>query len=470
MIKDDNYIFPGEPLCLSALVAEFFMPQRRKGTKYYKRKIRKLLNILFIPIYFCFSQTISAYSQPDSLYKYLEIAAKNNPTVLQKFSEYQAALQKIPQAGSLPDPELSAGVFLSPMELADGKQVADIRLMQMFPWFGVLKNAKDEMSLMAKARFELFHDTKLQLIYDVRRTWYELYKIQKDISISEKNIDILKIIERLALAKLKSATLEGSGSSGLTDIYRIQIEAGDLVNNIELLKNQRNTIIAQFNTYLNRPVNSPVFTCENIEADSLKFSLMAVSDSILANNPMLEMFDYEKQSIESRKKMITRMSFPMVGLGLNYSLVSKTQFPVGSPSMNGMDMIMPMVVFTLPVYRKKYNAMQNEAELMKTATSQNYQSASNSLQVEFYQAVQLYRDAQRRIKLYNNQYQLASKSFDIMLKNFSVSNSALTDVLRTRQLTLDYELKQVQAAADLNTAVAWLKRLGNLGTDGNEWK
>ncbi len=451
---------------------------------------------------------------PDSLIKYLEIAAKNNPAVLQKFSEYQAALQKVPQVGSLADPELSVGVFLSPMELVNGKQVADIRLMQMFPWFGVLKNAKDEMSLMAKAKFEHFRDAKLQVFYDIQRNWYELYKIQKDISISEKNIEILKIIERLALVKFKAAPSEGSGTSssnpvissgsaqnnsagssgmqtmstgqsnsgsvgsnkpsssmqsgsigsssgnsGLTDIYRIQIETGDLENNISLLKNQRKTIMAQFNTYLNRTVTSPVFTYENIAVDSLELSLIAVSDSMLTNNPMLGMLDYEKQSIEARKKMVTRMGYPMVGLGLNYSLISKSSTAMGAPDMNGRDMIMPMLTVTLPVYRKKYNAMIRETELLKTATSQNYQSTANSLQAEYYQAVQLYQDAQRRIKLYDNQYQLASKSLDLMLKSFSVSNSALTDVLRIRQQTLDYELKQVEAVADFNTAVAWLKRL-----------
>jgi outer membrane protein TolC len=451
---------------------------------------------------------------PDSLIRYLEIASKNNPAVLQKFNEYEAALQKIPQVGSLSDPELSLGVFLSPMELVNGNQVADIRLMQMFPWFGVIKNAKDEMSLMAKAKFELLRDAKLQVYYDVQRNWYELYKIQKDISISEKNIEILKIIERLALVKFKAAPSNGSGSassspvvspgsvqnsstgssgmqtmgtgqsapgstalnqssssmqtggmgssasnSGLTDIYRIQIETGDLENNISLLKNQRNTVMAQFNTYLNRGVTTPVFTYENIAVDSLELSLMAVSDSMLANNPMLGMLDYEKQSIESRKKMVTRMGYPMVGLGLNYSLIRKSATAMGAPDMNGKDMVMPMVTVTLPIYRKKYNAMIREADFMEKATSENYQAAANSLQAEYYQAVQLYQDAQRRIKLYDNQYQLASKSLDLMLKSFSVSSSALTDVLRIRQQTLDYEVKQVEAVADFNTAIAWLKRL-----------
>ena len=150
---------------------------------------------------------------PDSLLQYLEIAAKNNPAVLQKFTEYQIALQKVPQVGSLSDPELSLGVFLKPMEVVNGNQVADIRLMQMFPWFGVLKNAKDEMSLMANAKFELFRDAKLQVFYDVQKTWYQLYKIRKDISISEKNIEILKTIERLALVRFKAAPSGGAGTT-----------------------------------------------------------------------------------------------------------------------------------------------------------------------------------------------------------------------------------------------------------------
>jgi outer membrane protein TolC len=457
---------------------------------------------------------VSSQQYPDSLLQYLEIAAKNNPAVRQKFNEYQASLQKIPQVGSLSDPELSIGVFLSPMELLDGNQVSDIRLMQMFPWFGVLKSAKDEMSLMANAKFELFRDAKLKVFYDVQRTWYELYKVQKDISISEKNIEILKIIERLALVRFKATPSEGTGTtssnpgissgsvqsnstgssgmqsmgvnqansgstisnqasssmqtssmgssagtSGLADVYRIQIEAGELENNIAFLNNQKNSIIARFNSYLNRPVASPVFTSETLKQDSLGFSLIMVSDSMLANNPMLGMLEYEKQSVEARKNMVTHMGYPMVGLGVNYSIIGITKNGMGTPSMNGKDMIMPMVTVTLPIYRKKYNAMKNEADLLKEAASQNFQSTVNSLQAEYYQAVQLYQDATRRVNLYNKQYELASRSLNLMLESFATSASGLTDVLRIRQQTLDYELKHVEAVADVNTAIAWLKRL-----------
>jgi outer membrane protein TolC len=248
-----------------------------------------------------------------------------------------------------------------------------------------------------------------------------------------------------------------SGSQGLAELYRIQMERGELENNIALLKNHEQTVIALFNSYLNRPPLASVFTSEVLAADSLGLSLIAVSDSMLTKNPMLGMLEFEKQSIESRKKMVTAMGYPMVGLGLNYSLISKNA--MSASSMNGKDMVMPMVTVTLPVYRKKYNAMVKEADLLKTATSLNYQATANSLQTEYYQAVQLYQDAQRRVKLYENQYQLASKSLDLVIKSFSTSSSGLTDVLRVQQQTLDYELKQVEAIADFNTAIALLNRL-----------
>ncbi|HWS01358.1 MAG TPA: TolC family protein [Prolixibacteraceae bacterium] len=450
---------------------------------------------------------LSAYSQTDSLNYYLETATRNNPAVLQKFAEYQASLQKVPQVGSLPDPELSAGIFLSPMELVGGNQLADIRLMQMFPWFGVLKNAKDEMSLMAKAKFELFRDTKLQVCFDLQQTWYELHKNQSAIHSSEKNLEILQSLERISLVRFKSgsagssglspagaamnqgtsqnasqgssgmqqmggnaptgsatpasqssAPMQGpSGGSGLADLYRIQMETGELENNIALLKNQQKTLISRFNNLMNRPVQMPVTLPDTLKPDVLDIPVQAVSDSMLVNNPMLGMLNYEKESLDARKQMVTRMGYPMVGLGINYSLINKN--PMSSSTMNGKDMIMPMVTLTLPIYRKKYNAMQAETDLLKTAVSHGIQATTSALRNEYAEAVQNYQDGARRMELYIRQYELASHSLNILIKSFSSSGAGLSDLLRVRQQTLDYGLKQVDAIADFNTAIAKLRRL-----------
>lgn len=482
--------------------------------KYGKMRIKIHKNILPVIILFC-SITFSSGQQPaDSLLHYLGLAARNNPEVLSKYYEYQAALQKIPQAGGLPDPELSMGLFLSPMELLSGNQVADVRFMQMFPWFGVLKNAKDEMSLMAKAKYESFRDAKEQVFFDVRKTWYEMLKNNISTRIAEKNLEILKIIERLSISKFRASSVSGtegseiSGSdemsagmdrinvsgasgmkgmsgnsgisqpstsgmqkssmpgsamgsmqvvSGLADLYRIQIEIGEITNNIALLKSRHKTLTARFNSYLNRQAASPVALPDTILKDSLPVPLTVHADSLLMKNPMLEMLLYEKQSLEARKKMIIGMGYPMAGVGLNYSVISNSEMSVSE--MNGKDMIMPMISVTLPVYRKKYRAMKAETELMQSATGYEYNNTANMLQAEYYEALQMYYDAGRRMNLYSEQSTLAEKSLNIMIKSYSAAGDELTDLLKINQQLLDYQLRLVEAIADYNTAIAWLNRL-----------
>lgn len=449
--------------------------------------------------------------QSDSLQNYLKIAIKNNPTVMQRYNEYQAALEKVPQVGSLPDPQLELGVFLSPMELIGGNQVADIKLMQMFPWFGVIKNAKDEMSLMAKAKYETFRDAKLQVCYDAQRTWFDLYKIRQNIRISQENVDLLKTIERLTLVKFRSGSLSSgstasagggmsggstsasstgssgmnsmgggsssptvsrseastgsssmgssSGATSLSDVYQIQIETGNLEDNIATLGNEELVVMARFNSQLNRPQKTSVYVPDLLPVEPLDIAYLSVSDSMFTRNPMLGMLQYEQQSLEARVRMQKQMGLPMVGLGVNYSVIAKS--PMSTSSMNGQDMIMPMLTVTLPIYRKKYNAQQAETKFMKKATEQNYQATANALQTEYYEAMQLYNDAQRRMKLYDSQSLLAKKTLDIMIKTFSSSASGLTDILRIRQQLFSYELKQVEATTDFNKAEVWVKRLTN---------
>ena len=476
--------------------------------RYLLQKGKERGQVIFMVclLFFCFSRMESVRAQSDSLAFYLETALRNNPTVLQRYSEYQAALQKVPQVGSLPDPQLEMGIYLSPMEQITGNRVADFKLMQMFPWFGVIKNAKDEMSLMAKAKFETFRDAKLQVGYDVQRVWLDIYRVRHSIQLSEQNLDLLKTIERLAVAKYRSGSSGGSSSksistgmssgnapaaapsgmnamggasnnapsrsssspsmggasnaSGLADVYQLQIEQGDVENNLVSLKNEEQALAVRFNNLLNVSRKTAIQTPDSLSVEPLDIAYLTVNNSMFTQNPMLGMLAYEQQSLDSRSKMQRAMGLPMVGLGVNYSVLSKsTNSMTAISSMNGQDMIMPMVTVTLPIYRKKYKAMQAETNYQKTATKQNYEATVNALQTDYAEALQSYSDAQRRMKLYETQSQLSKKTLDIQIKTFSASGSGLSDILRIRQQLLNYELKQLEAVTDFNKAIAWIKRL-----------
>ena len=448
----------------------------------------------------------------DSLSYYLEHAALNNPGVKAKYLEYSAALEKVPQASSLPDPELQFGYFIKPMQLLMGNQVADIRLMQMFPWFGVLKAAKDEASKMAVSKFESFRDAKDELYFNVKSSYYKVYRTIYEIGIAKKNIDILKSLEQIVLVRFStggggfssggsnqistgsnsssqgssgmsgSSTINqsivsvsgsaaankpamasssngmgsymgGSGKNDMVNLLRVQIEIHEFENRIALLQDQLTTDKVSFNRYLNRVPSSEVFTGDSLTEVPVPSDILTLADS-LVNHPMVKMFEAESEANAAKLAMVTRMGYPMVGLGLNYSIVQKRDGV--PPMMNGNDMIMPMISMTLPIYRKKYKAMRHEAEFMRDAATVSAENVTNNLRVNFQETMQNLNDAGRRVKLYTEQTLLANKSVQLLITSFSANGTDFEEVLRMEQQLLDYQFKKVEAVVDKNTAISRL--------------
>ena len=147
----------------------------------------------------------------DSLSHYLKIAASNNPGVKADFMVYKASLQKIPQAGAYQDPELEMGFFLEPMDIIGGKQVAEFKLMQMFPWFGTKKAAQTEATHMAKMSFEKFRETRDNLYLEIYTQWFILCSLQQKLMNNRDNKALLTQLEQLALRQLSSPSA-GSGA------------------------------------------------------------------------------------------------------------------------------------------------------------------------------------------------------------------------------------------------------------------
>ena len=438
-----------------------------------------------IKFYILLILTLTMYlsgNAQDSLAYYLEQAALNNPGIKAKYLEYSAALEKVPQAGSLPDPELQFGYFLKPMELMSGYQVADIRFMQMFPWFGLLKNAKDEASQMALAKFESFRDSKAQLYFDVKSSYYKVYRTLKEISIAKKNLDILHSLEQLALIKFSSGssssstgnnsskkssinsspsdnqvkmggTMAGNGNIDMVNLLRVQIEINELENRIALLHDQVATDKVSFNRFLNRAPSYIVFTGDSLIEAPIPNDIITRADSI-TNHPMVKMYRAESEASAAKLKMVTRMGYPMLGLGVNYSVIQK--FPGVTSAMNGKDMIMPMLSLTLPIYRKKQKAMRNEAELMRESATASAENVTNDLQVNFQETIQNLNDADRRVKLFTSQTILADKTLQLLITSFSTGGTDFAEVLRMEQQLLDYQFKKVEAVVDKNTSIARL--------------
>jgi outer membrane protein TolC len=455
--------------------------------------------------------SINSYTQ-DSLSVYLELSAKNNPDLKVAFNQYLASLEKIPQVGTLPDPQASFGFFLKPMAIVAGNQVGNIQVMQMFPWFGTLKLAKDEATEMAKAKYEVFNAAKADLFYQVKSNWYALMKIDREITLVNENLELLESLEKLVLVKFQSpetggnsagstnsgamnstsggninasgsgmrgmnstqtgtasaagnmpATTMSSGmgnkATGLQDVLRVKMEILDQQNKLAILSDQRKTAEITFNSLLNRDQQISVIINDSLDIQPLPAEKLAIADSILSNNPMLAMLESEVSSYEAMEQKAKKMGLPMVGIGLNYMINQKREG--NTFMMNGNDMVMPMFTFSIPIYRKKYDAMQKEAQLMQEAGKQQAIGLKNNLQVQYRSFVQNLDDAERRVILYNQQEELARKTLDLLLAGFATTGTDYEEVLRMQYKVLDYGFKRIEAITDYNTSVAMAEKLMN---------
>lgn len=472
---------------------------------------------LIILLMTAYSVTFSAQER-DSLNHYLKVAAENNPKVKADFLAYKASLEKIPQAAAYEDPELEIGVYIEPMDIIGGRQVADFTLMQMFPWFGTRKAAKTEASHMAKMAFEQFRETRDMLYLEVYIQWYQLSRLQQQLINNQENKKLLLQLEDLAIKRFASPTAgtstsssstrassntttkttgsimgssmggmsggteaqqptamtsKGSGSgmsgmssemggssSGMSDVLRIQLEIVELDDNIESLESEIKSEKAKFNSLLNRPADYVVHI--PLEFVQTKFILdEATAMATIENqNPMLGMLTEEGLAYKAKAEMDKKMSYPMFGIGLQYMLNKKTNDPMfAMGSMNGKDMIMPMVSISIPIYRSKYKAQQRESKFWRQVSEGKHANTLNELQSELYKTKHLLNDASRKIALYKKQENLAKTTYNLIVQEFVSGKSDLTNVIQVQRQLLDYQLKEAEAIANYNTMAASMQKL-----------
>ena len=131
----------------------------------------------------------------------------------------------------------------------------------------------------------------------------------------------------------------------------------------------------------------------------------------------------------------------------------------GHNSMNGMDMVMPMVSISLPIYRNKYKAKQRESRLMWKSAQEKYNNTLNTLQSDLLKFKHQLEDAERKIALYQKQKNLALTAYQLIIQEFVTSKSDLTNVIEVQRQLLDYRIKEAEAIADYNIKVAEINSL-----------
>lgn len=387
-----------------------------------------------------FSQTIDDY---------FKIASENNPELKAKHKEFEAALQRVSQVNTLPDPTFSFGYFISPVETRLGPQQVRFSLTQLFPWFGALKAQGDAAALMAEAKFQLFMDARNKLYFKVAAAFYPLYELNDWIKIEAENIRILESYKTITTKKFEN------GNGSMVDVLRVDIMLKDAQTNLNILKAKEKPLTTIFNKLLNRPENEQIVMASSLKAENLPENFR--KDSLLAANPTLKALDLKLEASKATELASQKQGLPKFGIGLDYVMVGKRS-DVTMPD-NGKDVIMPMITMTIPIFRGKYNASVKEAQLMQESYAYQKEEMTNSLLSNYEMAWFEIQQQQQLLELYEQQIQTTQQSLNLLFTSYGNSGKEFEEVLRMQQQLLKYQKMRATALTQYQIAVAKINYL-----------
>ena len=410
----------------------------------------KILYFLCIGLFACYG---SAYAtgidnKEDSLAVYIAEAIRNNPGLKSEYQAYQAQMANAQGAGVLSDPQLSVGLFPQAMHHVNGKQLATITIMQMFPWFGTLKAGREQMEYKAQEAYQKFREKSLSTAFNVEKQWYSILATQEKVKAVKRKRALLNDIKKVAIYLYKNYT--AGRDTKMSDQLRLDAEEERLKEQTESLETQLTLQKQQFNITMHRQPNAALSL-----PDSIPLRQMPTFNwtEIERNNPKLAQYSAIQKAFKSQEEQARAKGMPMIGVGLQYMLNGKVDMPM-MPNMNGKDMVMPMVSVTIPIYRKKITSAIHSAQLMERSAAYNYQSQLDALQSTYLSIEQRADDIKRKLKLYESEVSLLNRTLELMQKEYATGAASLTDILQTTRESIDYDLLKAEANAQYNTITA----------------
>ena len=410
----------------------------------------KILYFLCIGLFTCYG---SAYAtgkdhKEDSLAVYIAEAIRNNPGLKSEYQAYQAQMANAQGAGVLSDPQLSVGLFPQAMHHVNGKQLATITIMQMFPWFGTLKAGREQMEYKAQEAYQKFREKSLSTAFNVEKQWYSILATQEKVKAVKQKRALLNDIKKVAIYLYKNYT--AGRDTKMSDQLRLDAEEERLKEQTESLETQLTLQKQQFNITLHRQPNAALSL-----PDSITLRQMPTFNwtEIERNNPKLAQYSAIQKAFKSQEEQTRAKGMPMIGVGLQYMRNGKVDMPM-MPNMNGKDMVMPMVSVTIPIYRKKITSAIHSAQLMERSAAYNYQSQLDALQSTYLSIEQRADDIKRKLKLYESEVSLLNRTLELMQKEYATGAASLTDILQTTRESIDYDLLKAEANAQYNTITA----------------
>ncbi len=389
-----------------------------------------------------------AYAQ--SLDSLIQEAYTNNIELQVFQKQYEAKLQLAPQIAPRPDPEAGIGVFPLPVATRLGAQVSRLSATQMFPQKGMVNAKKALADAKTQPILEQINARKLDLAYQVKMAWLQVYELDKSREIVQRNIRFLKSLEALVLVKVET------NKANPADVLQVQLKIQALENQLLILEKQREKPLADLKRVLNRTETGDISITDSLRISVLMYQKDSLLADIQANHPMMKMYELQQEVSKKAIEVNALKDQPTFGVGLDYiTVIGRND---ANPTGNGRDIVQLRGMVKIPLYKGQYEAKKQEELIKIQALELQKENTADQFMAIIEKAYVDYEVAKLQLDLYQKQVKTTKAAIDILTGAYSVDGRKFEELLRLEKELIDYDLMILKAIVKSHQARITIER------------
>jgi len=374
---------------------------------------------------------------------YVRYALYHSPEVEAAYQRWRAAAERLPQVSALPDPR-------SNLRYSFMDDEATVGLMQSFPWPGTLSSREDAAASAAMAAWRDFEAVRLTVSEKVLISLHELAYVDAAIRITGENLELIQSFEEVVRSRYRV----GAGTH--PELIRVQVELGQMEDQLAELRAMRPVYAAELNAVLNRASSAEIRPVGQLPSLRVSGDVASVIAMAQQTHPTLLALDERTEEQRKLAEVARKEGLPEFSVGMDYmfyegEVINRTG--AGDPVMVTMGM-------SIPLWREKYDAGVREALARRLAVSYERSNEANRLSASIHRAWFEHTDADRRVRLFEQSLiPKAQESLRASLAGFRAGDTSFLDLLDTERTLLEFALSAERARADRGQSLARLHRL-----------
>lgn len=384
----------------------------------------------------------------------INLALVGNPGLAEIKARAQAFAAIPLQVGTLPDPILSFNILNLPTDTFDTSQVGmtqapQFGLSQAIPFPGKLDLREEAAEYEAEAVSNDVDEIRLNLVRDVKTTWWNLFNLDQSLNIIQQNQKLLRQFVEIAQTKY-------SVGQGLQqDVLLAQLELSKLLDLELRLQGARRAEEARLNALMNISPDHDVHLPRQVDEKMLSLAgeqyLFNLADQ---SKPLLAKQGNLIQAASTRVELAKKDFYPDFNVGALYGFRSGNEVNGDSRA----DLASIRFSMSLPIFigtKQRKAVDQRTSELME----QNYrlQDLRLAIQANITDTMADYRRARSQSELFKTGIlPQARQTVASMLAGYQVNKVDFLNLVSAQITLYNYEIRYWQVLSEANQALARL--------------